>query len=418
MGVMQFIKGLFAKEEELAEKIPMESIGEWFEAKYNAKKDFLKGQISAVGEKIKEQIESAKQNIEALRTAELRNQNIPEKAKHFMEGNRESYTKRSKQLFANFSLPEDSNSLSSFFEQFDNQLEEFGKSTARPYSILREFFEEEAAKVAGNIKQMDVLVGELRQAVKDSKLKHMEEIRELIAKMKGMEERKKALKSEIEKMETRVNDLKKERDKYSESIEDAQKSTDYKDYQMLSNRKEKIRSQASEKEDEIRHIFASLERPMKKYARIVFNERKLLEQYIENPVTALTQDFDFKIINVLQNMKKSLLDNKIDLKDRQKVKAIEDIRKLDKSYLSNFVVEYGQIKKKESDISREISRMEIMENIRQSKEKLSVSSAMLAKARQNLEDLRVELERVDTEKIKNELAEKIESATQVKVSIS
>ncbi len=145
MGVSDFInkiKGMFAKEPEVLEELSLENIDEWLQKKYSSKQDFLKGQAEGIKARISEKAAAARQNIEALKNAQLRNPNIPEKAKHFMEGNREAYTKRLAMFLESLDVPADAAMLSNFTEDFDKSVEEFGKATARPFAILKEFFEE------------------------------------------------------------------------------------------------------------------------------------------------------------------------------------------------------------------------------------------------------------------------------------
>ncbi len=418
MGVFDFIKGMFAKEPEIVEELSLENINEWFEKKHSLKKDFIKGQAEGINARIGEKIAAANQNIVALNNAQLRNSNIPEKAKHFMQGNREAYIKRLGMFLESINVPTDAALLSNFTEDFDKSVDEFGKATARPFAILKEFFEEDVMRLAGNIREIDQIVGETKTIIQSSKLNEMGEAGHEIAMLKNKMKHKEMLANEITKRDGRIEDLRKEKKKLEENIEKMEGSAEFKDHQMLKGRLEEVKKQSKEKESDIAHSFASLERPMKKYVRVVYNDKDILEAYIKSPVAGLSHDFGLKIIGLLENMKKAIVDDSIELKDKQKVKAIEDIRSLDKEYLSSFVSTYAKLKKKENDILKEMNSMTIVDNITQSKEKLNVTAAMLEKAKQDSERMLEEISKIDISKMKEELAEKLKSATNVKVIIS
>jgi hypothetical protein len=418
MGVIDFIKGLFSAEQEPAEEVSLENIDEWFNKRHSSKQDFLKGQIEGINARVAQEISSTRQNIENIRNAQLRNQKIPEKAKHFMEGNRSAYMQKTGQFLESLKLPDDISLISDFLADFDNRLEGFGKSTARSYTILTEFFGEEAARIAGNVKNIDKLISEVKEAVKNSKLKEMDEIKHSIAKLKNRVNHKAFLEQETAKKESQAGELEKEKAKIEKSIGDMENSKEYKDCQLLKHRLKEIKKESSEKESEINHKFVSLERPMKKYLRVIYSDRDMLEKYIQSPIRALTQDFGLKIVAILGNMKKAILDNTIELKDKQKIKAVEEIKKLDKDFLSKFLSEYAQIKKKENGISKEVGSLTIIDDLEKAKESLKIKSAMLEKAKKDLESLNSELGKIDIEMLRKALSEKIKSVTDVSVIIS
>jgi hypothetical protein len=418
MGFLDKVKGMFAKEPEVTEEISLENIDAWFEKKYSSKKDFLRGQIEGIRAKIKEQASSAKENAENLKNAQLRNPNIPEKAKHYMEGNRETYIKRTEQFLEHLNVPTSAEHLKDFLADFEKRIEEFGKYTLRPYAILKEFFEEEASKIAANIREIDNLTKEVKKVLKESKIKEMDSIKEDISRLKNKINQKKSISDEISKKESLVGDSSKEKQKLTDTLDEKKSSKEYRDYQHLKQKLETTKKATAEKEAEISHVFSSLERPLKKYLRVAFSDKNLLEKYIANPVGALTQDFGLKIVSILENMKKSITDNTIELKDKQKQRARADIEKLSKEFLSKFLSEYAQIKKKEDEIKKEMKSFTVMDEINSAKEKLDITSAMLDKAKQDYENLNMEYVKIDIEKLKKELAEKINSAAEAKVVIS
>ena len=418
MGVFDFVKKVFSSEPEVVEEVSLSNIDEWFSNKHSSKQDFLKGQIAGIRTNMEQEVLSVRQNIENLKNAELRNPNVPEKAKHFMEGNRNTYIQKTEQFLGSINPPDDAALINSFLEDYEKKLEEFGKSTARAYTILREFFEEEASKIAGNIKNMDTFITDIKKALNDSKLKEMGELRHFITKLKNKKNQKAFLNEEISKKQSQIEDLQKEKSKTGKNISEMEGSSAYKDYQMLNHRYSEAKKTSSDKEAEITHLFAALERPMKKYLRVIYNDKDLLEKYINNPIGALTQDFGFKIIAILDNMKKAILDNSLELKDKQRAKAIEDIKKLDKEFLSKYLSEYAQLKKKDSDLAAELNSFTIMDDIKKAKENLSITSAMLEKARKDCEGLNSEFSKIDIEKLKEDIKEKIKSCVESKVIIS
>jgi len=417
-GIIGRLKSVFAKEPEIVEEVAFKDIEGWLNKKYSSKEDFLKGELEGAREKVNQEILLAKQNIEALKLTGLRNDNIPEKAKHYMEGNREIYIRKALLFFESLEMPTDARTAAAFASEFDSKINEFGKSTTRAYAIMREFVEQEVSKLAANIKNIDNVAAEIKASLADSRIKEMDKLKEGLIKINDLIARKEMLLDEADKKDELAKNLSTDKSKLFREIHDIENSQEFKDCQMLKVKFEEAKKLSAQKGAELAHLFSSLERPLKKYERIAFADQDLIKKYIESPISALSQDFGFRIVGILGNMKKAILDNTIELKDKQKIKASEDIRQLDKQYLSKFMAEYAQLKKKENDFIIEIRKLKIAENLARLKEDLKVKSSMFEKAKKDADGLHSEIGKIDIEILKKELVESIKSTMNINLVLS
>ena len=85
--------------------------------------------------------------VNALQSAQLMNPNIPDRAKDYMIGNREEYTRRVLQYIDKITIPENAESLGSFLEQHSQDAQEFTQGIIRPFQILQEFFSNETKEI-------------------------------------------------------------------------------------------------------------------------------------------------------------------------------------------------------------------------------------------------------------------------------
>ena len=92
--MLSLIRGLFKKKQAAAAREFSLSQLEQF---LGEKEEHLKEELAAIlreaDDEIKEAAEALNEAIETLKAANLQNPNIPAKAHHFMQGNRESYVK-------------------------------------------------------------------------------------------------------------------------------------------------------------------------------------------------------------------------------------------------------------------------------------------------------------------------------------
>ena len=100
--MLGIIKNLFKKTQETVKE---EDIDTWLDHKVSTLKKRLMEQLRLTNGRIKTSIEETKQKLEALEEAGLLNPDVPERAKHFMRGNKDEYTRRINNFLQSISEP-------------------------------------------------------------------------------------------------------------------------------------------------------------------------------------------------------------------------------------------------------------------------------------------------------------------------
>jgi len=103
MGIFDFLK---FKEKEEIEEIKLEELEPWIDSW--SKKAFEDANLKLVSirQRITEEKNKLLESIQNLEKAELKNPNIPERAKQIMEGNRKTYILKLNSLLEEINLPE------------------------------------------------------------------------------------------------------------------------------------------------------------------------------------------------------------------------------------------------------------------------------------------------------------------------
>src|SRR3989344_5384136 len=99
--MLKFIKNLFAKQEIQEEKIGIDGLNGWLDAKTKPMLNDLDIKINETIEKINDEKGKSDENLKTLENAQLQNPKIPERVKAIMQGNREGFIKRVSLFFNN-----------------------------------------------------------------------------------------------------------------------------------------------------------------------------------------------------------------------------------------------------------------------------------------------------------------------------
>ena len=147
--MINFLKKLFKKKEKIG--LTLDRLEDWFDQKTKDSYDNITNNIKELKQKISDEIIITKENVQSLRNAELHNDKVTTKELQFMEGNRDSYTKRVLLFIDSIKFDENTKELT---EKVHQEVNNLSKSTAKAYHILTNFFSDESYKVAQNIKKI------------------------------------------------------------------------------------------------------------------------------------------------------------------------------------------------------------------------------------------------------------------------
>ena len=157
--MLNFLKKLFAKEEIPEENIEIDRLNSWLDEKTKPLFEGLDNNINQIISKINDEKGKCTENLKTLENAKLQNPKIPERVKTIMEGNRDAFIKKVTFFFNNMDLKyhndKDYNELIEKCNRIKSEIDALGKSTARSYQVLNEFFAREAENVAINIKKVE-----------------------------------------------------------------------------------------------------------------------------------------------------------------------------------------------------------------------------------------------------------------------
>jgi len=418
--MFNFIKKLFTKKPEKEiekETIELTNLNEWFDSKSKDIYNNLNENINTTKEKINSEIEKTKSNLEKLKEAKLQNPNIPLRVKQIMEGNRASYIKLISNFVDTIKIENDYKKLLNYCNDFDKHLDSLGKSTTRSYHVLKEFLAHQVTDIAINIKNFNNLIKELKSTIEKSQLDKIEKIKKDISYSKNKIKQKTILEGGLTNKEAELNKLKQEKENLLKDIGIIKNSEEYSNFNKLKQEKEELIKQIDNLKAKIFHSFSVLEKALKKYSRIAFEDEKLLNSYIEKFITALLNDKELKITTILESLERNLLQNKIELDEKKKNKTLTEIKKLNKEFFINFLKNYNELNEKLKDIETKIENSEIKNKYKALNEKLNQINNNLENTENTISNLKKDMEKIDIEKLKLNLQNNINHVLEVNIII-
>jgi len=416
--MLNFLKKLFAKEEIQEEKVQLSELNDWLDQETKPIFSNLSIKINDAIEKINNEKEKVNENLKMLENAKLQNPKIPERVKTIMEGNREGFIKRISLFFNNIDLKYDNyEELIEKCKNIENDISSLGKGTAKNYQVLNEFFAREAEKIAMNIKNIENYSKELINIINSSKISDIDKIKNNIIDLKNKTKLKESYSIELENNKKILQDNQNKKLEIENKINDIKSGSDYRNYEKLMEEKEKTKIKINEIENILFHDFSALEKALKKYAKIAFENEKLILEYLNDPVITLIKDVDFKILKILDSLRNAIERNELELDEKKKVKAIEKINELDVVYFSKLKEDYKEAKKILNDIKLGIET----NNSKKELDSLNIELKNINRDIDNLNNNIVatnnELEKINIEKLKENLQNKINDEVNVKITL-
>ena len=399
--MLNFLKRLFKKEEKKVEKVMVDDLEKWFDGHVNHFYGELDKDLGSFKEKLAEEIQKTKEHVAALEHAALQNPNITTREIQFMQGNRDAYIKRV-QLFLEQIKVDDlhSKNIASFVIEFNDAILSFGKATIRPYHILQQFFGHEAAKVSENVKNLDTIVKQLKTLEESSNLQYIDDLKDSIIKLKNQIKLKHTLEKDIKGKKQEIEELEQE---LSNDIQELEKLKKSKEYLSLDHNKKLLAAADKDLKKEEHGLlthFSVLNKALRKYERVVYEDSEMVMKYIQDPLAAVLTDTELGLLTVLPKLKEKIENNKLILEDRKKEKTLETIPLLTREFFENFINRYRDLVSQREALKEKVESANIYEVVTKKEERIVSLNEKIKQYRDKIGSLTNEHDKINIENLK------------------
>jgi len=375
------------------QKKTLEQIKAWLAEGQQKQQSEQQQAIEQAQQAFPELLKSATEAIAALERAELRNPNIPERAKHYMLGNREQFLKLTTRFVENLFVPKEGPD----FSQLELLFHQYAQNTTRPAAILSEFLGQEVNEVRKCLAELEKNIGDIKAfQLKKERLQSIEALLKQLDDVKAEQERiateREALATQLQQLSNKRDTLKKEKEQFNTRQEYVKVKED-----LLATTKER-----QEAEQVITGLFLPLSDAVKKYAHKIKNDK--LAHYADNPVDALIHDYALSILKHLTGITESLTQGELELRPEKSHKALGALKQLTKDNLSAMIHRYAKAKKREADMQSDVAQRPIMKEY----EQYAIDLKTINMEIEQLEKTIAKLNPPTDEQIKAELAQELE----------
>jgi hypothetical protein len=360
--------------------------------------------------------------LDKLRDAELHNPNISEREKQLMQGNRESYISQHRQ-FANvteFSDELTCKETSLFCKNFEELLIKLAKSSAKAHMVMDEFFAHHAAAVNRSIKAMSGIVTKIQETLSEGNLniEELDTVRKAVHELKSKRKLLTELGQELAVFRKKLDNSKYLKKKLQKQIEQLKQTDDYLEFQEQDGKRNEHWHDLQQTEDEIGALFSALDRPMRKFERVLAEGADLLAKYIEDPMKALISDESLQILSIFDRMRKSIEAGGLELKDKEKEKALQRIGQITKEKLSEARMMHEESKKTIKQIDDHMRKSRVLQDIDEIKYKIDHTDNQIQILQDKIEKAEKTKEKIDLDALSVEVKKKIDDSLGVEVTIT
>lgn len=408
--MLEFIKKIFQKEEERLSKelttVNLQDMEGWLNEKAKPLMEEIRLQTEEALMKVNEELERARVNVEVLENAKLQNPNIPFKAKQYMEGNRKAYSRAINSFLGHMEINnKDYFYLRDFCGLFDELINDLNKGTLRSYTILQEFFANETGKIAQNLKNFDALFKELKSILNRDRVSAVNNAREKMQNLKAKAKQKINLDVDFKSAEAGLKLANDEKNEILEEIEKFDKSEEHNNFLKLNEERKNKSTAHYNDENRILQSFAVLERPLRKYSHVAFGHEEIVLDYLKQPIETLADDKDLIILEVLKNLEKLLNENRLQIDGKKKEKSLEEIKKLNREFIGQFLKKYLSFKEEIGEIDNKIKASGVAEKFRNFNKQLEEINSRIEKNSEEFAKLKEDVVKITAsiENLKNEI---------------
>jgi hypothetical protein len=423
--MFKFLKSLFISEKEPEiEEVELSKLNNWFEDKV-AKIGFNEQAINYFA-RIKEIKEQLPELIKDLNNAEVSkdNKNVEERVKNIVSGHRDNYSREIERFEENLTLlkKEKLESLSEYQEvidytkDLDKNIELLAKKTAKSYQAAQHLFFDPVEKLFKKTAELNTVVKEFEETIKIVHIEKFFAIKELIKDLTHNITKQKDFSKEVEERKEKENEIKASLKKRKEEKEKLKESQEYKDYQKVEDEVGEIEKRIKDNDNNVFSYFSKLNKPLRKYERVAL-DNKVIQAYVNDGLKSFWQDSELEIKQSLQGLKKALQENTIQFEDKQKNNFLELIKKSESGYLEELKELGEKLKAEREELLKKVEDAEIVLKIEETNKNINSENEKLISLQRKVEELKSKLEKIDLEKTKQEIIEKVNKKLKIKLKI-
>ena len=413
--MLGFLKRLFSKEPEvLTEEVELVNLDSWFSEKTLSKLNSLNADLKAVNDKVSASINETRSSIETLNKAGLQNPNIPERAKHFMQGNRDAYSKRVGLFLDRIHTPDAVQDFPVFYSALQDELKELVQGTARSFQVLQEFLADESRKVRADVGAVEQELNSFKKRFDDAGLDVFDDTKKRIIDFQTKVKLRSNLEKDLDDRKKELEDLASRKRQLKEDVELLQKDKELND---LNDGFKRLDFKIKGIRERITNPFSVINTALRKFERITYRHRIIVQEYIDSPLDALLKDLHLSILKALHDLELAVLNNRIDLKDKKKDRTLEVLKLLTKEYLGGFLTEYGQAKQEQDKIKKKLSNLDVVVLLKEKKELIQKLENNIINVERRIDLFSKELDKVDITELEERLVGNLEKITNTVVKL-
>jgi len=331
-----------------------------------------------------------------LHKAHLMNTNIPEREVNIMDGNRENFIKRISHFVTNIEVPKNYLDTYDYCVKFSLNMEQLNKDVQKNIFVLQHFFGNEVKDTNKALHDLEEMIIEIRVLLEKNGIVYLKEIQKDIKLFVENVIKIKDFKRQIDTEKTEINSHQEKLDRLNERINTITNGTDYRALESFRQEKTEAENETKQLLSELNESFSSLDTALKKYYYLN-PDKKIIKEYLDDLKTAIMNDTNLVIATILQEIKASIENNQIELKDKKKEQGIDAIEKLTTEYLKD---EQSKIMKLEDQKQRsqtKITHNSASLNLSEQQYWINATEDKLKYHNNNIEKLEKNINSVDLE---------------------
>jgi len=410
--MIKFLARLFGAKEEL-KQLKKSEIESYIKKQFD--KDSINSLLKEFSGRIDEISETIKERCDELEKAELQNKNIPPRAITIMDGNRKAYihktmhfTGKIREILSEVQTLTDSDVIIDNISKINEMLDEYNKTTQKPYYILQEFFANESHKVASGIKEISDLIQQFRDSLKKSDAHKFQEILNLLNKARNRKERKKELENQKKELEKNLDGEEKNILFLKDEIKKIKKSPEFNELAKLNDKLKTEKDEQNKLSDEIYYKLAPLSRALRKYAKISFDE-KSVEMIVFDPFKAIAMIKTEALSNVFSSLTKSIKEKKIALKNNVQKKNLLILNELNPEFLRDMQTKIKTQMENIKNLSIEIERNTLWSKIEELNKETEKKQQHISNINREILNTEHEISKITTDDVDKKIIDILKS---------
>ncbi len=352
--MLDILKRMFGKKEEERKEIPFSEVSAWFDA--TIKELPLREELHDFFNDLSGSIKVLDSALKDLVDRQLKDE-LSENQIEIVDDHKRDYIAKMRDFIKKIQLPKnmDVHTIVEYDQLLSESLEQLTQQTRDHLMVLNKFFSAETGSILSSLHMIETARDDLNELVEQEHgVKYISNMKRLIRTVDKKKKQVAVIQEQLQHEIQRRNEMESYKAKLETEFDDLKTASEYNKYDQHFSRKIRVEKEFERERHQFLATFSQIAKVLREYEKNSLGiGGDLARRYADDPVSAVMNDSNFRIVDIIPNIISQL--PVMEPNEMRRARITQALSTLTLEYLKQFVEKNVLLRNTMQNVQRQIT---------------------------------------------------------------